>query len=845
MSISIPGADYTPQLTGYTGQGAFRFWCQKVLPIVYDDSLSYYELLNKVVNYLNNVIADVANVEHNVGELNDSYISLQSYVNEHMQEIVDVVNEYTEFTTNYFKNLDVQEEINTKLDKMASDGSLSALIGPIVAITAPDIITQWLTEHITPTDPPVDDTLTISGAAADAKVTGEKITKLKSALSNDVDDLKVANAEIEVIKNSAVGLVIVGDALTYSNDTPGAWAFYRGQWVVLTTGENTYTHMVDYAVEAGKIYKVTGSHGVYRPVATFWDSNGNMIASSGDYSATQARKDAVTMDLAVPEGATIMRVEKFDTSKFPVVYELSADNNMAERVANFGEIMNLVTENDEVYYPFVSGDPFFSRTARVFWNEVVPAGSCLTSVKVYIGNLGANPSLLVDVWEVNGNTLTKVKSVKKVELEANTENVIDIAYYSEKPLMISYVALNVNSGYYRENQTGFGWKYTENVSEDTTELTISGLSGIGNMKLIGGFTYATKKVDATTNHDFFSGYLSGNIVVFGDSTVDGSSTTGHMGNVIGTDRTATAEPNAFTSILEGMIQTFTGKSTRVYNGGFGGKTLNYIADNYEGIMAAFSNVKSALLVIDVNSANGTRAEYENGIRTGLERMIALLQADGIAIAIASPQPVFFYPADNGGLPAINSAGEFAIAVNIGKDICTKYNLPFINLGEITNRVMESPYFTSDTFYGDRIHFGDGGHKFEGYELYGELIHPIIIYDGGNKMIRLESNRCELPAVSGIQANTVRGYRSIVLQADHTRTDVLARFYIISLIPFRLGGVDISGWAYNSDMYVDGELYTEGTSAKGAVIQPGTHEVTIKPEAGKLVRFSGLTIESGE
>ena len=88
MSISIPGADYTPQLAGYTGQGAFRFWCQKVLPIVYDDSLSYYELLNKVVNYLNNVIADVASLEDNVTALNDSYVSLQNYVNEHMDEIV-------------------------------------------------------------------------------------------------------------------------------------------------------------------------------------------------------------------------------------------------------------------------------------------------------------------------------------------------------------------------------------------------------------------------------------------------------------------------------------------------------------------------------------------------------------------------------------------------------------------------------------------------------------------------------------------------------------------------------------------------------------------------------------
>lgn len=36
--------------------GAFRFWCQKVLPAVYDDSLSYYELLCKVISKLNEII---------------------------------------------------------------------------------------------------------------------------------------------------------------------------------------------------------------------------------------------------------------------------------------------------------------------------------------------------------------------------------------------------------------------------------------------------------------------------------------------------------------------------------------------------------------------------------------------------------------------------------------------------------------------------------------------------------------------------------------------------------------------------------------------------------------------
>lgn len=162
MSIDFNPADFTPQLAGYTGQGAFRFWCQKVLPIVYDDSLSYYELLNKIVVYLNNVISDVSAVETNVLNLYHAYSDLQAFVND------------------FFSNLSVDEEINNKLDAMAEDGTLSALIEPFI----PAIITDWLNTHITPTSPPVDDTLTISGAAADSKVTGDTLKLKMGVLGN-------------------------------------------------------------------------------------------------------------------------------------------------------------------------------------------------------------------------------------------------------------------------------------------------------------------------------------------------------------------------------------------------------------------------------------------------------------------------------------------------------------------------------------------------------------------------------------------------------------------------------------------------------------------------------------
>ena len=107
-------ADFTPTLGNYTDLQPFRFWCQKVLPLVYDDSLSYYELLCKVVDYLNKTMEDVGVLEGDVTGLHEAYKKLQSYVND------------------YFSTLDVQEEINNKLDAMAKNGTLSQLIKPYI-----------------------------------------------------------------------------------------------------------------------------------------------------------------------------------------------------------------------------------------------------------------------------------------------------------------------------------------------------------------------------------------------------------------------------------------------------------------------------------------------------------------------------------------------------------------------------------------------------------------------------------------------------------------------------------------------------------------------------------------
>ena len=73
-------ADFTPQLGDYKTLQPFRYWCQKVLPLVYDDSLSYYELLCKVVDYLNKTMEDVETLHGDVTSLHTAYTELTAWL---------------------------------------------------------------------------------------------------------------------------------------------------------------------------------------------------------------------------------------------------------------------------------------------------------------------------------------------------------------------------------------------------------------------------------------------------------------------------------------------------------------------------------------------------------------------------------------------------------------------------------------------------------------------------------------------------------------------------------------------------------------------------------------------
>lgn len=71
----------------------FRFWCQSVLPLVYDDSLSYYEVLCKVVEYINGLIDTDREIFDDIDGIKSDLKVVQNWIDNFdttfIEEIID------------------------------------------------------------------------------------------------------------------------------------------------------------------------------------------------------------------------------------------------------------------------------------------------------------------------------------------------------------------------------------------------------------------------------------------------------------------------------------------------------------------------------------------------------------------------------------------------------------------------------------------------------------------------------------------------------------------------------------------------------------------------------------
>lgn len=104
----------------------FMCYCAKVIPLAFDESMSYYECLCNFYNYLKNEIMPAININADAtNELQDLYVELKEYVD------------------NYFDNLNISQEVNAKLDEMVENGDLQQIIAEYLQLES-----LWMYETV-------------------------------------------------------------------------------------------------------------------------------------------------------------------------------------------------------------------------------------------------------------------------------------------------------------------------------------------------------------------------------------------------------------------------------------------------------------------------------------------------------------------------------------------------------------------------------------------------------------------------------------------------------------------------------------------------------------------------
>lgn len=124
-----------------------RFWCQKVIPLVYDDSLSYYETLCKVVSKINEVIEAYNGIEDEISNIVDEKISV-------LKEYVDKQNEIQDNNLLNFKE-ETEVNFNNVYEKISIEvNNLYKYINNL-----DDVLRIWVTNELNELKKYIDDAI--------------------------------------------------------------------------------------------------------------------------------------------------------------------------------------------------------------------------------------------------------------------------------------------------------------------------------------------------------------------------------------------------------------------------------------------------------------------------------------------------------------------------------------------------------------------------------------------------------------------------------------------------------------------------------------------------------------
>ena len=392
----------------------FKKICMTIgeLPASYLETMTYYEMLVWFTNYLQDtVIPTINNNASAVSELQNLYLELENYVN------------------TYFDNLDVQEEINKKLDDMASDGSLTNLIKDYVTpfINAQNTEIAIIRNDVNRIDNKVD--ATVSGSPLSA-----------SSVSDMTDTTRI-----------------------YVNTTDGYWYYYDGtQWT--QGGIYQSTELADGSITRfnlngelqGDIYNTLGTKNLYNSSTEGIGMTMGRDQSSANYGKFISSSSLKGFILPVIPSSTIT-ITKIESTRF----RIATSTDLPAVGVSYNEYFGRDSD-DEITIELTANDNYIFVNYYSSSTDTLTETQIKDSIKVYYGTTWTNPKTQVNKLKedledggVSTNYLKdKSVTIKKTNFMKKYNEGTENLYNSDSAGILMHAVTDEQSSMYGKFQSG-------------------------------------------------------------------------------------------------------------------------------------------------------------------------------------------------------------------------------------------------------------------------------------------------------------------------------------------------------------------------------------------------------
>jgi lysophospholipase L1-like esterase len=322
------------------------------------------------------------------------------------------------------------------------------------------------------------------------------------------------------------------------------------------------------------------------------------------------------------------------------------------------------------------------------------------------------------------------------------------------------------------------------------------------------------------------------IVMLGDSTTDGYRTSGYSGNVL---ESLTPKPNTYTEILNGIIngQKGYGFNHKFYNRGFSGKTIAWLKDNLDAVLAPITEkIDYAIISMGINDSVYQKANIQPFEENHID-IVKRLKSKGIKPILMSTQAQFENYNRFGS--KINS-----IADTLKRDLAKELGIPFIDYNAGTRNILNDSEYSVKALIPDMCHFGDLGHQKSAEFLASQLIHRVEEVVVGDKI----------------------GYQNNRVVSDLNYSDYLSDVEKeVKFLPSKVDGFDLEGHFNGAQktmfevlVYVNKPVvvkyFGENVSVSsnganlddGARLDVGLYKISVKNTPNQPSSFRGLKFE---